>query len=161
MATFETLCMADKVYPCPLCGRSVNRQGTPFTDPSQTMSHINGAHDARHTDESGDEHAEEIRENAEELDDVVSQLEETDEDTAENTEMVEAMAAHLEEIEERLTAVEEEVARGPSQREVEELREATRAITETIGGSIEFEEGGEEEGALDNPFYDPTEEFDG
>jgi len=76
---FVTVCMVDTVYPCPLCGRSVNRKGTPFTDPSQTMSHINGAHDARHSEESGDDYVEEIQENAEELDEVVSELAEDNE----------------------------------------------------------------------------------
>lgn len=51
-------------YPCPLCGRAVGRHGRPFTDPSQTASHITGAHDAQHSGKRGDEYREEIEEAA-------------------------------------------------------------------------------------------------
>lgn len=45
-----------KVYPCPLCGRWKNRQGVEFTDKSQTVAHITGAHDEAHADERGENH---------------------------------------------------------------------------------------------------------
>lgn len=51
------------VYPCPLCGCSLNRRGSPFTEPGQTVAHINGGHDERHTGERGEDHLNEIREN--------------------------------------------------------------------------------------------------
>lgn len=37
-----------ETYPCPVCGRAENRRGDPFTDPSQTAAHIEGAHDSDH-----------------------------------------------------------------------------------------------------------------
>ncbi|MFB6239921.1 MAG: hypothetical protein ABEH81_16440 [Halopenitus sp.] len=85
--------MGEKVYPCPLCGRSINRKGSPFTDPSQTMAHIDGAHDDRHENEAGTDHSEEIRENADELDEAVGEIEPdgehvaTDQDTEPTVEL--------------------------------------------------------------------------
>lgn len=43
--------MNREVYPCPLCGRVVNRSGEPFRDESQTLAHIDGAHDSTHSGE--------------------------------------------------------------------------------------------------------------
>lgn len=56
------------VYPCPLCGRSVNRRGQPLDEPGKTKAHIDGAHDDRHDGERGDNHMEDIRGNAVEVD---------------------------------------------------------------------------------------------
>lgn len=62
MATVED--GAVTVYPCPLCGCSVGRKGEPFTDPTNTVHHINGAHDEDHSGERGVDHREEIEANA-------------------------------------------------------------------------------------------------
>jgi hypothetical protein len=56
-----------EVFPCPLCGRSANRRGEPFDEPSKTKSHIDGAHDKKHAGERGDDHMSEIRANGEEV----------------------------------------------------------------------------------------------
>lgn len=50
-----------EVFPCPLCGRWRNRRGVPFTDRSQTMSHITGAHDETHQHERGEQHESSIK----------------------------------------------------------------------------------------------------
>lgn len=54
-------------YSCPLCGRMVNRRGAPFRDASQVESHIDGSHDVAHRDERGEDHREQINQNAEEV----------------------------------------------------------------------------------------------
>lgn len=56
------------VYPCPLCGRERNRQGRPFNDPSVTMAHVTGAHDAVHKDQRGEQYREEIESGKREAD---------------------------------------------------------------------------------------------
>lgn len=56
--------MGKKVYPCPLCGRSVGRHGDPFEEPHKTQAHINGSHDGQHKGEVGESYVEEIEANA-------------------------------------------------------------------------------------------------
>jgi hypothetical protein len=45
----------------------VNRKGAPFRDASQVEAHIDGSHDGAHREESGEDHREQIVENAEEM----------------------------------------------------------------------------------------------
>lgn len=172
--------MADKVYPCPLCGRSANRKGTPFTDPTKTMSHINGAHDARHGDESGNDHLEEIRDNAKELDAAMDDLEESEpgeepmvhiealggevpvsEAVQSAYELVDtdADSARTEELEELVDQQREQI---------EELYETIDTMVEQLGASVEFDHRENRGPELqfekietdESSTYDPTEEFD-
>lgn len=177
--------MVDTVYPCPLCGRSVNRKGTPFTDPSQTMSHINGAHDTRHRDESGDDYGEEIQENAEELDEAVSELAEdnepvgpeSDEPTVEIdalggevgvteavTDAFELASLAFENAEDgasagRVAALEETVEQ--QQEQIGELYEAISMLVDSMDGSVQFDHA-PGAGAAPSPgdIYDPTEDME-
>ena len=55
------------VYPCPLCGRSVNHYGDPFDEPYKTRAHIDGARDAEHDGERGGDYVDEIRESGREM----------------------------------------------------------------------------------------------
>lgn len=58
-----------EVYPCPICERKQSRGGVPFYDPTQTMSHIDGAHDGPHKDERGADYEEQVREGREDIED--------------------------------------------------------------------------------------------
>jgi hypothetical protein len=52
-----------KVYPCPLCGRRVSRDGKPFASPAHTQGHIDGSRDDAHRGEAGSEHMNVIEQN--------------------------------------------------------------------------------------------------
>jgi hypothetical protein len=56
-----------EVFPCPLCERHMNREGTPFDDPTRTQAHITGAHDAAHSVSVDADLLDEIRAGATEL----------------------------------------------------------------------------------------------
>ena len=55
------------VYPCPLCGRSVNRRGVPLDEPGKTKAHIDGSHDEQHSGERGENHMDAIHERSMEM----------------------------------------------------------------------------------------------
>lgn len=177
--------MVDTVYPCPLCGRTVNRQGTPFTDPSQTMSHINGAHDARHKNESGEDYAEEVQENAEELDEAVGQLAEDNEpigpESDEPTVDIEELGGEIA-VSEAVTDAfelaslafenaEDGASAGPvaaleetveqQQEQIGELYEQFEELVEQLDGTVEFDHA-PGDGAAPSPgdIYDPTEDME-
>lgn len=57
-------------YSCPLCGKMVNRRGTPFRDASQVEAHIDGSHDGAHREERGEDHREEIEAISEQVEDA-------------------------------------------------------------------------------------------
>jgi hypothetical protein len=82
------------VYPCPLCGRTLNRKGRPFTEPGQTAAHINGGHDPKHVGEHGEDHLDEIRENGRqvteaEIDDRRDEMRPVDTSTTETADSAE------------------------------------------------------------------------
>lgn len=78
-----------KVYPCPICGQSKNRHGEPMDTPQKTAGHIDGARDAQHENESGQENMQAIRENETEMDG--EELEESVESGAQRREAVPEM----------------------------------------------------------------------
>lgn len=120
-------------HSCPLCGRMVNRRGAPFRDASQVESHIDGSHDAAHRDERGEDHREEIKENAEEI--------EESEMGASDPPELDGSSGSLDELRERVADLEERTEIPMGLDTLDDLNEAHQSRHEAIEDRLDALEG--------------------
>jgi len=159
-----------QVYPCPLCDRWTNRRGSPFTDRSQTMSHITGAHDEAHQGERGETYAESIE---------AVEVDENEPDMSHSSPIRQSVVGAVRSNEQRIDAMQEEltlvrqIARENAElreriSELEQLVEKMRADLAALYGAQGRTEDGRHAVSLDGDSvwvpesvepYDPTREF--